>query len=177
MSGTGSTDRAGSGKGHTGALRIRAGEPTDAPVLSEIAHEAKRHWGYPDRWMELLRDALTVTPDYIASQVVWVAELDGAAVAFCALSGEGMGWELDHFWVRPACMGRGIGRALFAHAIAWLEAHAPGAVLGIEADPNAEPFYLRMGARRVGETTRTWGGEVRRTLPYLQLVVGRAPEG
>jgi hypothetical protein len=42
----------------------------------------------------------------------------------------------------------------------------------IEADPNAEPFYLRMGARRVGEITRAWGGEVRRTLPYLRVVAG-----
>jgi hypothetical protein len=65
-------------------------------------------------------------------------------------------------------MGHGLGRQLFEHAVARLRALAPGAVLGIEADPNAEAFYRHMGARRVGEVTRDWQG-VRRVLPYLEF--------
>jgi hypothetical protein len=34
-----------------------------------------------------------------------------------------------------------------------------------EADPNAVPFYERMGGRRVGETTGDWG----RPLPVMRL--------
>jgi predicted GNAT family N-acyltransferase len=65
-------------------------------------------------------------------------------------------------------MGHGLGRRLFEHAVAHLHQVAPGAVLGIEADPNAEAFYRHMGARRVGEVTRDWEG-VRRVLPYLEF--------
>ena len=38
----------------------------------------------------------------------------------------------------------------------------------IEADPNAEGFYLRMGARRVGENVYEIEGQ-RRVLPLMQL--------
>jgi GNAT superfamily N-acetyltransferase len=53
--------------------------------------------------------------------------------------------ELEHLWVSPEHIGTGIGRALFDHAVR--RAAALGATtLSIEADPNAEGFYRRMGA-------------------------------
>ena len=61
-------------------------------------------------------------------------------------------------------MGRGIGRALFEHAVEQarrLGSHA----LKIESDPNAEGFYKRMGAHRVGETITAIDGQ-RRELPF-----------
>jgi hypothetical protein len=42
-------------------------------------------------------------------------------------------------------MGHGIGRRLFLHAAA----HVPGFVF--TSDPHADPFYDRMGARKIGE--------------------------
>jgi GNAT superfamily N-acetyltransferase len=153
-------------------IEIRGARSSDAPALTEIAYESKRYWRYPDHWMALWRDALTITPSYISEHIVNVAEIDRAVVAFYALTGGGLHWQLDHFWVRPASIGRGIGRQLFLHAAARVTTLAPGAILGIESEPNAEPFYVRMGARRVREVVRDWQG-VRRTLPYLEFTVGR----
>jgi len=42
--------------------------------------------------------------------------------------------------------------------------------LGIEADPNAEGFYRRMGARRVGEIVYALDGR-ERVLPLLTVEV------
>lgn len=154
-------------------VHIRRATRADAPILTDIAHAAKRHWGYPDDWMALWRDALTITPHDITEHVVYVAEVDGVTAAFSALTGAGARWELDHFWVHPAFIGRGIGRQMFRHAAAHLARHAPGAILGIESDPHAEAFYLRMGARRVREVTRDWQGR-RRTLPHLEFTVEAA---
>jgi len=54
---------------------------------------------------------------------------------------------------------------LFAHAVA--QARKLGQrTLKIEADPNAEGFYTRMGARRVGEAVTEIEGQ-RRELPLL----------
>jgi predicted N-acetyltransferase YhbS len=69
-------------------------------------------------------------------------------------------------------MGRGIGRALFEHAVE--ESRRLGhRSLRIEADPNAEGFYARMGARRVGETIAEIEGQ-RRELPLLLYEFGSA---
>ena len=76
--------------------------------------------------------------------------------------------ELEHFWVAPTRMGEGIGRALFTHAVE--HCRAIGARrLWISADPNAEGFYARMRARRVGEVPSTPAG---RRLPRLDLLTG-----
>lgn len=77
--------------------------------------------------------------------------------------------ELDHLWVLPERIGSGIGRSLFEHAVH--RASALGAeVLEIESDPNAEGFYRRMGAERIGENVFEIERQ-RRTLPLLALDV------
>jgi predicted N-acetyltransferase YhbS len=88
-------------------------------------------------------------------------------VGFYVLSGRAPVLELEHCWVQPARVGRGIGACLVADAAA--KARALGATtLRIASDPFAEGFYRRMGARRVGVVPSTPRG---RTLPLLQLRV------
>jgi hypothetical protein len=62
-------------------------------------------------------------------------------------------------------MGQGIGRSLFLHAVDRAK-HLGFKKLEIESDPNAEGFYLRMGARRVGLNASEVAGH-RRELPVL----------
>src|SRR5213594_2665157 len=64
------------------------------------------------------------------------------------------------------------GARMFEHAVATLRADS-ARVLRIASDPYAEGFYLRMGARRVGEWPSTPSG---RTLPLFVLEVGH-PRG
>jgi len=133
--------------------------------LTEIAHAAKRHWGYPERWMQLWRDALTITPEYISGNEVYAARLGDEVVGFYALMGSGARLTLDHLWLAPAQIGTGIGKTLFAHAVA--QAKLLGALeLEIEAEPNAVGFYEHMGATRVGENVYELEGQPR-ILPLL----------
>jgi GNAT superfamily N-acetyltransferase len=152
-----------------GPPRIRRARPDEAELLTGIAHAAKRHWGYPERWMELWRPLLTISPEEVAGCEFWVSELDGRVAGFHAVSVTGPEASLDHLWLRPEAMGLGIGRALFAHAAA-LAAQLGASTLVIDADPNAEGFYLRMGARRVGEIPADVDGTPR-VLPRLELDV------
>ena len=145
-------------------VRARRG---DAGVLSLIAYAAKRHWGYPERWMERWREGLTISPEFVEGNEVYAALVEGEPVGFYALVGEGCRIELEHLWVLPERMGTGVGRALLEHA-AGRAADLGAETLGIEADPNAEGFYRRMGARRVGETTYELDGR-ERILPLLAL--------
>ena len=69
-------------------------------------------------------------------------------------------------------MGRGFGRRLFKHAAA---AGPPreARCLTIEADPNAEPFYRRMGAIRIGLLASEIDGRRRELPPAFDLRVSR----
>jgi GNAT superfamily N-acetyltransferase len=151
------------------ALEIHRAQPGDADALTRIAFAAKAHWGYPERWMERWRDALTITPEFIRRNEVHVATVEGEQAGFYALVGEGRRIELEHLWVLPERMGAGVGRALFEHAVRTAASLGAG-VVGIEADPNAEGFYRQMGARRVGEIVYEIDGR-ERVLPLLAMYV------
>lgn len=146
-------------------MEIVRAKPEAAPVLTGIAFAAKRHWGYPERWIESWCDVLTMQPEFIAANLAYSAVEHDRALGFYVLTTENDGVHLDHLWIAPPAMGRGIGRALFEHAIE--EARRLGFhAVKIEADPNAEGFYRRMGARRVGTNVTEIEGE-RRELPLL----------
>jgi ribosomal protein S18 acetylase RimI-like enzyme len=144
---------------------IRRASPADAPALTGIAHSAKRHWGYPERWIEIWTLALTITPGFISNNEVYVAWIGGEIAGFSALvAAEGKVW-LEHLWVSPKQIGTGLGKALFNHA-AGIAAATGAPAMQIESDPNAEGFYKRMGAERVGEVVSEIEGE-KRVLPLL----------
>src|SRR5207249_9559070 len=82
--------------------------------------------------------------------------------------------ELEHMWIKPDRIGNGVGRALFAHVIA-RAAELNLSALEISADPNAEGFYQRMGASRIGEVQANIDGQ-RRLLPRMRLKLNRQPQ-
>jgi GNAT superfamily N-acetyltransferase len=69
-------------------------------------------------------------------------------------------------WVRVEFHGRGLGRRLFTEA-ARLADELGAAELLIKCDPNAEPFYLKMGAVRIGLEVYDLLGGIRRDVPQL----------
>jgi GNAT superfamily N-acetyltransferase len=149
-------------------LGIHRSKPTEAAALTELAHQAKRHWGYPDHFIALWAKDLTFDSDFITNNLVYTAFHDGTIVGVYAIAGDGPVRELEHFWVHPEYMGQGVGRQMFHHAVA----NTPGVgarALEIISDPHAERFYLRMGARRAGEVPSMPTG---RTLPRLLFDVG-----
>ena len=143
---------------------IRRAVAADADALTAVAHAAKRHWRYPEAWIAGWRRDLTFTPEFIERYPVYCAAEGDAVVGVYALVFAAADCELEHFWVVPSRMGAGVGRALFEHAVEGCRAIGARR-LWINADPNAEGFYKRMGARRVGEVPSTPAG---RMLPRLE---------
>ena len=147
-------------------MQIVRARPEDAAALTTIAFAAKRHWGYPESWIRLWSEALTITPGYIGAHPTCVAVVDEKIVGFCAAQVDADEALVDHLWVSPAAMGRGIGRLLFLHMEQLLR--DGGAVrLKVVADPNAEGFYHRMGATTLGHEKSTVEGQAR-FLPLLE---------
>jgi GNAT superfamily N-acetyltransferase len=146
---------------------IRKAATEEAGALTRIAHDAKRHWGYPEHWIKHWQDDLTITPEYVAANRVYLAENEGDLLGFYALVMRGEKAELDHIWVAPTSIGTGVGKKLFLHAMQ-IAAGENVLEVEIESDPNAEGFYRKLGAHRNGETISEIDGEPR-TLPLLTI--------
>ena len=140
----------------------------DTDALTELAHRAKAHWGYPASWMREWDPQLTIIPGYLEAHDVWVAERDGAIVGMCALEDRGTRWNLEHVWVDPSAHRGGIGRALVMQALD--EAHRRrSGVVELLADPYASGFYERLGARHAGDVPAPMPGAKHRTLPKYEF--------
>ena len=148
-------------------MKIRKATIEDASTLTTIAHDAKRHWGYPEHWIKHWQDDLTISPDFVAANQVYVAERDNELLGFYALIVRQNKAELDHLWVAPAHIGTGVGKELFLHA---MQSAARRNIPEVEilSDPNAEGFYRKMGAYRSGETVSEIDGQPR-SLPRLTV--------
>ena len=147
-------------------MTIRRASAADRDALARLAFRSKAHWGYDVAFMERSRDVLTPSAAYLARDLVYVADDDtGAAVGFYGFVREGRELWLNDLWIEPAAIRTGAGRALFAHAVETARA-AGAAAFFIESDPNAEGFYLAMGAVRTGERVAAGSGRV---LPVLRF--------
>jgi len=146
---------------------IRNASTEDAATLTNIALDAKRYWGYPENWIRHWESDLTITPEFIRDNHVYVDEADGDIRGFYALCVVGTKADLEHMWVRPALIGTGIGKELFLDAMeraAKLNVNA----VEIASDPNAVGFYKRMGATQIGEIDSPIEGQPRK-LPHLKI--------
>jgi GNAT superfamily N-acetyltransferase len=148
-------------------MEITPALPSEADVLTSIALASKRHWGYPEKWIDHWRGLLTITSALIAGQDVFAARDGDRILGFAALALEEELLRLEHLWVLPAEMRRGVGRALFHHARQ--RARQLGfRTFEVESDPHAFGFYERMGAEQIRTTTSVLEGQMRE-LPVFSV--------
>ena len=145
-------------------IDIRRADVSDSERATELARAAKAHWGYPSEWLAAWDSDLVMTSAAIERYPTFVALLDGEVVGVCQVQEADGRAMLENVWVDPRCHGRGVGRALVEHAHAFASA-----VMTIVADPNAEGFYAKLGAKRVGEVAAPMPGAPDRVLPLFEL--------
>ncbi|MCB1306665.1 MAG: GNAT family N-acetyltransferase [Leptospiraceae bacterium] len=154
-------------------LQIRAALRTELVLLSRLAYDSKASRGYPERYMSVWREALTVTKHQLQTGSVRVAAYYENIVGFTTVVLDAVPPEaelqldkaliLEHCFIRPDFIGRGIGRLLMED-VRGQHVLSEDCPLYIEADPEAEGFYRRLGAVRVGRVPTLIPG---RWLPVL----------
>lgn len=148
-------------------LKILRANPEQADELSHIAQVAKAHWGYPQHWLEIWTPQLTFSPEYFEKNEGWVALVDKVPTGFYTLQQKNGTASIENLWVSPEYMGKGVGKALFLHAVELARQHG-NTTLQLEADPHAVPFYERMGMQQVGEYQYQLEGQLR-SLPIMEM--------
>lgn len=133
----------------TAPLAIRPAHPSEAKALTELSLRSKAVWGYDAAFLARCRLVMQVKTEAILAQPHYVAEQDEEILGFYGFEPAEGGIGLDYLFVAPEAIGRGIGTALWNHAVATARGLGHRQLI-IVADPNALGFYLRMGARSVG---------------------------
>lgn len=145
-------------------FEIRGARLDEAELLSDLALRSKAHWGYPPEFLEACRDELAVSAEAISAGAVRVAARGDVLLGFYELSGIVPRGELAALFVDRDQIGTGVGGRLLQHALGAAARRGFGSLV-LDADPGAEAFYLRHGARRVGDSLS--GSIPGRLLPRL----------
>jgi GNAT superfamily N-acetyltransferase len=133
----------------TEPVKLRVARPDEAEALSGLTMRSKAYWGYDEEFLASCRDELRLRRGEVVERRTVVAERDGMVLGVATLEGDPPGGELGLLFVEPDAMGLGVGRVLYRHVME--EAGRLGFTqVRIESDPNAEGFYLAMGAERQG---------------------------
>jgi GNAT superfamily N-acetyltransferase len=148
------------------ALTIRAPTIDELSDLSDLCFRSKAVWGYDEEFMNACRGELSFQPRDLELTPIAVAEHDGKTIGVAQVKVVDDEADLLKLFVEPTALRRGTGKALLVWAAN--VAKKLGAMrLMIDSDPDAAPFYRRMGAYDVGQAPS--GSVPGRMLPKLAM--------
>lgn len=149
-------------------MNVRRARPSESEELSALAIAAKALWGYSAQQLALWVVELRISPESILNEPTFVAEEDGHLIGVAQLDTRASPLAVECLWVHPSAARQGVGTLLVRHLLAHAQAEGQSE-LHVDADPNAEAFYLHLGARRVGEIAAPIEGQPSRARPQLVL--------
>ena len=127
--------------------------------------------GYSKKWLESWRNELTVTPEMIKQSIAYVAKINEKIVGFwCRSAYQSEEPTPGMLFIHPDHIGKGLGQQLF-EAVKNDAKKCGIKFFLIEADPNAVPFYLKLGFEKIGEKeSKAISG---RMIPILKLTLSK----
>jgi GNAT superfamily N-acetyltransferase len=144
------------------SLSVREASVSEHAVLTDISFASKQYWNYPNEYFEIWKEELTISPAYIKSNVVYVAEVKGRVIGYISLvelqtdfrAGNiilNKGFCLEHIFILPEYIGKGIGSSLIATLKEKCKEMKITKIY-IFSDPNAKGFYDKLEACYLGES-------------------------
>ena len=117
--------------------------------LTEISFVSKKYWNYSDEWMEIWKDDLTITENFITNNYVYHLENDAnEIVGFYAFVKFDNYIELDSLFVSPEYIGKGFGNLLMTDFLSKVR-EIDFNYKKLKAEPFAEIFYKKYGFETV----------------------------
>ena len=139
-------------------------------MLTELTVRSKAYWGYDDSFLESARKELEFQASkFLPDFHVYILEAQGEPLGYFSLiSVECNTVELHDLFIEPRYIGKGYGKELWDYAVN-LARRLGFSRLVLTADPNAEAFYARQGAVRIGEKASLVGSD--RALPVMEYIL------
>ncbi|WP_370032244.1 GNAT family N-acetyltransferase [Qipengyuania mesophila] len=130
-------------------IALRPLRESELEAASQLCLRSKAHWGYDADFMRRCEAELTLAAAHLTESEI-VAAIDGDRLVGIAQVAQAVdGCFLEKLFVDPGAMNLGTGRRLFEWAVDC--ARGIGATqIVVEADPDAVPFYRKMGCKSAG---------------------------
>lgn len=151
---------------HNKVLHFKDAEAKHAELLRDTLIASKGYWGYSHEQLEKWKSNLKFEETYIARNTVKLILKNNEVIGFFAIM-KGDTNKLDHLWLLPKAIGKGYGNLVFEQLIAECN-RLDISSFYITSDPDAEGFYLKKGAFKVGEV---YSEPQKRMLPKLKFTV------
>jgi len=124
-------------------------KPDQNLLLRDILIKSKGYWGYSEEQLAIWRSNLVFEKKYISQNTVKLIIKESKIIGFFAITRNKVDL-LDHLWLLPEAIGKGIGNLVFKQILK--ECNALGiSEFFIISDPDAQGFYEKKGAKQVGE--------------------------
>lgn len=150
------------------AVAFRSAQPDEATAMRDLVVRSMGHWDRPPEYLAAATELMELSAEDLQRDEAWVALVDGAIAGFYRLSRAGDRFEIEEFHLEPPMIGRGVGRAMFAHATE--RAREAGARwLVWSTDANALGFYRHMGGEVTGTEPSGIDGDEPLTLMRLKV--------
>ena len=157
-------------------MKLRKAHKNESQILTAISFSSKRFWNYPEEYFDIWKGELTITPEYIGNNKVFVVERDSSPVAYYSIihlasdtkiadARLEKGFWLEHMFVLPEYIGKNIGTTMISHLISFCKKDKVREIC-VLADPHAKEFYIKMGFYFERDYPSTIYG---RTTPMLRL--------
>jgi GNAT superfamily N-acetyltransferase len=154
---------------------IRPAKQDEFKKLTNISFKSKGYWKYPKEYFDIWEKELTVNSGYIKDNEVFVLEEARTIIGYYSIVELkddvemfgitiNNGHWLDHMFILPEFIGKGMGKKMFKHLLKRCETKRIKE-LCILADPNSRLFYEKMGCKYQREYPSTIKN---RTTPFLK---------
>lgn len=144
-------------------MKFRPADRKDIEVLNLISLASKRHWKYPEEWIAVWTEDLTLDENDLLESSITVLEVRSVVKGFCAIKKNSDHYEVLHLWLLPELIGKGLGKTLLNKSLKQVPKDWP---ILVEADPNAEEFYKKQGFITYGKKESFPKG---RHLPLMKM--------
>jgi ribosomal protein S18 acetylase RimI-like enzyme len=149
-------------------MNIEKASIDDHETLTAITKKSKAYWGYSADQIEIWSPFLTVSKEYIQTNLVFNLRLDNEIVGYYSFFYESETTiKLDNLFVLPEFIGKGFGKVLVNDFLVRLKDQNFQKVV-LNSEPNAENFYTKFGFVKVGQIETSIKD---RYLPIMELKI------
>lgn len=131
-------------------IDIKNATTKNLDAINTLLRASKAYWGYDEKFMNLFMQKLGISKSYLLKNKIKLLYLNGDITGFYnfILNNDG-DLELDNFFLHPQYIGKGLGKKLWDACCQTAREYKKNEFI-IWSDPNAEPFYNRMGCKKIG---------------------------